>query len=130
MEILLLGSIDNNILYPKKASSAFTKISSLRSNVITYDIHFKSYWLQCACDWEKAFTHPAGGRSFLDCCTVLAVHNTHFKVCTANVKVGLCNITSDVTQSCLTEFGRKPLTFDLPNFSSEGMISNVTFYLL
>lgn len=105
------------------------KISSLRSNVIMFDIHLKSYWLRC--DWKRTFTHPSGGRSFLDCCTVLAEHNTHFRIFTAKVKVDLCNITNvGVTQICLTEFGRKLQELDSPSFSSEGMISSVTFYLL
>lgn len=105
------------------------KISSLRSNVITLDIRIESYWLQCACDWKKhLLTQQEAGASLT---AAQCSKCTHVKVCTAHVKVGLCDITSDsVTQICLTEFSRKPWRFDLPIFSSEGMISIVTFYLL
>lgn len=45
-----------------------------------------------------------GGCSFLNCCAVITVHNAHFKVCTAKVKVDLCNITSEgVTQIWFTK---------------------------
>lgn len=99
------------------------------SNVITLDIRLESYWLWCACDWKKPLLtqHEACPSLTAAQCSKC----THFKVCTAHVKVGLCNITSDsVTQICLTEFSRKPWRFDLPIFSSEGMISTVTFYLV
>lgn len=103
------------------------KISTLRWNVIAFEMHLKSYWLQCPCDWKKNSAHPARGCSFLDCCAVATVHSTHFKVRTATVKVDLCNVTSEgVTQSWFTKCSREQghLNGYLPSFCYEVMISS------
>ena len=44
----------------------------------------------------------------LRCCTVIVVHNTHFKVCATEVEVDLCDIASEgVTQMCFARCSRE-----------------------